>query len=77
MSPLTHPRSHMFYDYLTVEQTFPFQLPHVNEKGLCYYNRSTGEVSHDTSPGWKHEGSYSTSVTIRVDGNKLSVFCMG
>lgn len=73
MSLLTDPRSHMFYDYLTVEQTFPFQLPHVNEKGLCYYNRSTGEVSHDTSPGWKHEGSYSTSVTIRVDGNKLSV----
>jgi hypothetical protein len=73
MSPSTCPHGHMFYDYLKAEQVFPFRLPNVQEKALCYYNRSSGEITHDTSPGWKHEGSYSTSVNIRVDGNKLIV----
>jgi len=65
--------SRMFYDYLTVEQVFPFVLPKVSDTGICYYDRRTGETLRDTAPGWKHEGSYSTMVQIRVDGNKLQV----
>lgn len=63
----------MFYDYLTVEQVFPFLLPKVSDTGICYYDRRTGQTLRDTCPGWKHEGSYSTVVQIRVDGNKLTV----
>jgi len=63
----------MFYDYLTVEQVFPFVLPKVSDTGICYYDRRTGERLRDTCPGWKHEGSYSTVIQIRVDGNKLTV----
>lgn len=70
--PIDH-HSCMFYDYLTVEQTFPFRLPQVNPKALCYYDRQTGEVSHDTSPAFKHEGSYSTTISIRVDDCRLIV----
>lgn len=66
-------QSSMFYDYLTVEQVFPFVLPKVSDTGICYYDRRTGERLRDTCPGWKHEGSYSTVIQIRVDGNKLTV----
>lgn len=66
-------KSSMFYDYLTVEQVFPFLLPKVSDTGICYYDRRTGQTLRDTCPGWKHEGSYSTVVQIRVDGNKLTV----
>lgn len=65
--------SSIFYDYLTVEQVFPFVLPEVGDTGICYYDRRTGETLRDTSPSWKHEGSFSTSIRIRVDGCKLRV----
>ncbi|MGX5219385.1 phage/plasmid replication domain-containing protein [Pseudomonas segetis] len=73
MSPSTNQNSRMFYDYLTVEQVFPYVLPKVSDTGICYYDRRTGQQLRDTCPGWKHEGSYSTVVQIRVDGNKLTV----
>ncbi|WP_157698115.1 hypothetical protein [Pseudomonas aeruginosa] len=63
----------MFYDYLTVEQVYPYPLPKVSDTGICYYDRRTGETLRDTAPGWKHEGSYSTLIKIRVDGCKLRV----
>ncbi|MEK2635294.1 hypothetical protein AAAC13_25935 [Pseudomonas aeruginosa] len=63
----------MFYDYLTVEQVFPYQLPQVGDTGICYYDRRTGEQLRDTSPSFKVEGSHSTSIRVRVDGNKLRV----
>ncbi|WP_420066171.1 hypothetical protein, partial [Pseudomonas aeruginosa] len=71
MSPLINPVPRMFYDYLTVEQVFPYQLPQVGDTGICYYDRKTGEQLRDTSPSFKVEGSHSTSIRVRVDGNKL------
>ncbi|MBO8377522.1 phage/plasmid replication domain-containing protein [Pseudomonas aeruginosa] len=73
MSPLINPAPRMFYDYLTVEQVFPYQLPQVGDTGICYYDRRTGEQLRDTSPSFKVEGSHSTSIRVRVDGNKLRV----
>ncbi|PZR20384.1 MAG: hypothetical protein DI535_30005 [Citrobacter freundii] len=73
MPPASNPPSSRFIDYLTIEQVFPYQLPAVVDVGLCRYDKRTGEVLNDTQPGWKHEGSYSTSINIRVDGCKLIV----
>ncbi|WWE31694.1 replication protein [Pseudomonas phage 36-2] len=73
MFPPTDHQSRMFYDYLTVEQVFPYQLPQVGDTGICYYDRKTGEQLRDTSPSFKVEGSHSTSIRVRVDGNKLRV----
>ncbi|EIU2871274.1 hypothetical protein N3B88_006526, partial [Pseudomonas aeruginosa] len=73
MSLPTGPQSRMFYDYLTVEQVYSHPLPKVSDTGICYYDRRTGETIRDTAPGWKHEGSYSTLIKIRVDGCKLRV----
>lgn len=73
MSSTSSVSNSMFYDYLTVEQVFPYALPLVSDTGICYYDRRTGETLRDTAPGWKHEGSHSTMVQIRVDGCKLTV----
>lgn len=63
----------MFYDYLTVEQVYPFLLPQIGDTGICYYDRKTGQTLRERSPTYKQEGSYSTSIRIHVDGNKLRV----
>lgn len=73
MDASTNQYSRMFYDYLAVEQVFPFELPQVSDTRICYYDKRTGERLKVTEPGWKHEGSYSTSISIRADGNKLVV----
>lgn len=65
--------SRMFIDYLSVEQVYPFDLPKVADITIDRYCARTGELLSTTQPSWKHEGSYSTSITIRVDGRKLIV----
>ncbi|WP_157738148.1 hypothetical protein [Pseudomonas aeruginosa] len=61
----------MFYDYLTVEQV------HTAPQGVRYGHLLLRPANRrnlrDTAPGWKHEGSYSTLIKIRVDGCKLRV----
>jgi len=66
-------QSRMFIDYLSVEQVYPFDLPKVADITIERYCARTGERLSVTQPGWKHEGSYTTSINIRVDGRKLIV----
>lgn len=73
MSLSVEPRSCMFIDYLSVEQAYPFDLPKVADITIERYCTRTGERLSETQPGWKHEGSYSTSIKIRVDGRRLIV----
>lgn len=63
----------MHIDYLSVEQTYDFDLPVVADITIeCYCSR-TGERLSSTQPGWTHEGSFSTAIRIRVDGRRLVV----
>lgn len=73
MSLSNESRSCMFIDYLSVEQVYPFELPKVADITIERYCTRTGERLSETQPGWKHEGSYSTSIKIRVDGRRLIV----
>ncbi len=73
MDGQTTQNSRMFIDYLSVEQVYPFDLPKVADITIDRYCARTGELLSTTQPSWKHEGSYSTSITIRVDGRKLVV----
>ena len=63
----------MFIDYLSVEQVYPFDLPKVADVTIERYCTRTGERLSETQPGWTHEGSYSTSIRVRVDGRRLIV----
>lgn len=73
MSSSTAPRSAMFIDYLSVEQVYPHDLPKVADVTIERYCTRTGESLSRTQPGWTHEGSYSTSIKIRVDGRKVII----
>jgi len=65
--------SRMFIDYLSVEQVYPFELPKIAPITIEKYCSRTGERLATTQPKVKYEGSYSTSITVRVDGCKLIV----
>lgn len=63
----------MFIDYLSVEQTYDFDLPKVSDITIETFCSKTGERLSSTQPGWTYEGSYSTSIRLRVDGRRLIV----
>lgn len=73
MDDQTTSRSPMFIDYLSVEQVYSFDLPQVADITIERFCSRTGESLSSTQPSWKHEGSYSTKLTIRVDGRRLIV----
>lgn len=62
-----------FIDKLNVQQSYDFQLPLVGEHGVLRYDLATGEPISDSPKSLKHEGSYSSSLTIRCNGSRISV----
>ncbi|WP_054996191.1 phage/plasmid replication protein [Pseudomonas ficuserectae] len=65
-----------FYDWLTVSQEHPHDLPLVCDTFFMSVDAITGDVLSTTQRKVKHKASYSTSVdihvvgrTVRVDGN--------
>jgi len=64
----------MFIDWLTVHQDYDFELPLLGERACVWFDTATSEVLTTPRAGpIKQEGSYSTSVQIRVTGNRLRV----
>lgn len=64
----------MFFDWLDAYQDFPAQLPLVGRDGFIRIDTVTGETSTAIKcPTYRHEGSYSTSLAVRVSGNRLYV----
>lgn len=63
----------MFYDWLTIYQDFDFRLPIMGDRAFLNIDTITGEQLAITQPSIQHEGSFSTSVQIRISGNRLTV----
>ena len=63
----------MFIDWLTVSQEHPHDLPVVCDVFTLTIDANTNEVLSTRQPRFKHEASYSTSVTIHVQGRKIRV----
>lgn len=64
----------MFYDWLDAYQEYPEQLPLIGRDGFLRIDTVTGEMSTAIKcPTVRHEGSYSTSIAVRVSGNRLYV----
>lgn len=66
--PLEH-----FIDWLTVHQDYPEPLPILGDRACVWFDAVTNEYLHLTSPSYKHEGSFSTSIQIKVSGNRLTI----
>lgn len=63
----------MFIDWLTISQEHDHDLPIVGDIVHLTIDANTNEVLSTRQPRFKHEGSFSTSVTIHVQGRKIRV----
>jgi len=63
----------MFIDWLTVSQEHLHDLPFVCDVFTLTIDANTNEVLSTRQPRFKHEASFSTSVTISVQGRKIRV----
>lgn len=63
----------MFIDSLTISQEHDHDLPIVCDVVTLTIDSNTNEVLSTKQPRFKHEASYSTSVTIHVQGRKIRV----
>ncbi|MGX5219396.1 phage/plasmid replication domain-containing protein [Pseudomonas segetis] len=63
----------MFIDWLTISQEHPHDLPAVCDVFMLTIDANTNEVLSTRQPRFKHEASFSTSVTIHVQGRKIRV----
>lgn len=63
----------MFIDWLTVHQDFTEALPFIAPHEILVRCTETGEVIHSKQPTFQHQGSYSTTLQIRIAGNRITV----
>lgn len=63
----------MFIDWLTISQEHDHDLPVVCDVFTLTIDANTDEVLSTRQPRFKHEASFSTSVTIHVQGRKVRV----
>ncbi len=63
----------MFIDWLSCSQEHEFDLPVVCDVYTLTIDANTHEILSTRQPWWKHEGSYSSSIKITVQGRKVRV----
>ncbi|WP_411959593.1 phage/plasmid replication protein [Pseudomonas sp. s4] len=63
----------MFIDWLTISQEHQHDLPIVCDVLTLTIDANTNEVLSTRQPRFKHEASFSTSVTVHVQGRKVRV----
>ncbi|HCD1267818.1 TPA: Replication-associated protein G2P [Citrobacter freundii] len=63
----------MFFDWMTIEQDFGFQLPILSDVAYQRIHIDTGEVSSLSQPAFHHKGSFCDSVKISIRGSLLKV----
>ena len=63
-----------FFDWLSIYQEHPgVDLPFLGERACQYFDTVTGEVCATTQPPIRHKGSYSTSISVKVSGARITV----
>jgi len=63
----------MFIDWLTISQEHDHDLPIVGNIVHLTVDENTNQVLSTCRPRFKHEGSFSTSITIHIQGRKIRV----
>lgn len=63
----------MFYDWLTIEQDFGYQLPIIGDVAYQRVHIESGEASQLSQPIFKHKGSFCDVVSISIRGSVLKV----
>lgn len=63
----------MFFDWLTIEQDFGYQLPILGDVAYQRIHLETGEGSSLSQPVFQHKGSFCDMVSVSVRGSVLKV----
>ena len=63
----------MFFDWLTIEQDFGYQLPLLGDVAYQRLRVDTGEVGALSQPKFKHAGSFCDVVTVSIRGSILRI----
>lgn len=63
----------MFFDWLSCYQDYDFDLPFVSETGFVVVDLKTMEFGQVRQARIHHEGSYSTKITINVNGRRIYI----
>jgi hypothetical protein len=63
----------MFFDWLAMYQDFEHQLPFIADRANVVIDTATGDHLYTTQPTHTHEGSFCTSLHVRVSGNRITV----
>jgi DNA helicase-2/ATP-dependent DNA helicase PcrA len=61
-----------FCDWITIYQDFSYELPPLNDGKVVFY-KADGKIEFTVFKSFKLEGSYSSSIQIRVAGHRISV----
>ena len=63
----------MFYDWLTIYQDHDEALPFLSDRAEIIVDVETGETLTERQPAFQHKGSFSTSISIRISGGRVTV----
>ncbi|MCO1336125.1 phage/plasmid replication protein [Microbulbifer sp. OS29] len=63
----------MFFDWLSIHQDHASDLPVIGDRYIRVYDTGTGEDIGGNQPTHHHAGSYSTTINIRISGNRVTV----
>lgn len=63
----------MFIDWLRLSQTFDFDLPTVCDVYSLTIDANTHEILSTKQPKFQHRGSHCSSITINIQGRKLTL----
>ncbi|RMR29864.1 phage/plasmid replication protein, partial [Pseudomonas savastanoi] len=63
----------MFIDWLTVSQVFDFDLPVISDTAFLAVDTATHEILSTSYRATKYEGSYSSTLKIKISGRKITV----
>lgn len=63
----------MFYDWLKIYQDFEHEIPLIGDTALHCVDAITGNINKVLQPRYQHEGSFSTSISISISGNRITV----
>ncbi|HBK9175007.1 TPA: Replication-associated protein G2P, partial [Escherichia coli] len=63
----------MFFDWLTIEQDFGYQLPILGEVAYQRIQLETGEAGSLNQPVFQHKGSFCDQVSISIKGSILKM----
>jgi Phage X family/Phage replication protein CRI len=61
----------MFFDWLSCYQDFDYELPIISADGYAHFDFNFGEFGKIRQSKVKHEGSFSTSISVHVQGNRI------